>query len=91
VALPTRGVLWSHTVQRFAPKSPPYAGPAPFEPFALGYVALAEALIVESRLTDVAFDQLRIGLPMELTTLVLRYAPDGALKTTFAFRPSQES
>ncbi len=88
--LPNRGQLWSYTVQRFAPKSPPYAGPVPFEPFALGYVELAGALIVESRLIDVAFEDLRIGMPLELAVVPFRTDPDGTLVTTFAFRPLRE-
>jgi uncharacterized OB-fold protein len=91
VALPTRGQLWSWTVQRFPPKSPPYAGPQPFEPFAVGYVELPGALIVESRLTDVAFDALQIGAPMDLAIVPLRLDPDGTTVTTFAFRPAREA
>jgi len=88
--LPTHGSLWSYTVQRFAPKSPPYTGPQPFEAFAIGYVELPDALIVESRLTEVAFDDLRLGLPMELTTTVLRTDPDGCEVLTYAFRPATD-
>lgn len=88
--LPSRGRLWSYTVQRFPPKSPPYAGSAPFEPFALGYVELEGAVIVESRLVDVAFDELRIGMPLELTIVPFRKDNDGAVVTTFAFRPIRE-
>lgn len=91
IALPTRGQLWSWTVQRFPPKSPPYAGAEPFEPFAVGYVELPGALIVESRLADVAFDALRIGLPMDLAIVPLRTDPDGTTVTTFAFRPAREA
>ncbi|RSM37789.1 hypothetical protein DMA12_35650 [Amycolatopsis balhimycina DSM 5908] len=41
VTLPAEGTLWTWTVQRFAPKSPPYVPPAGgFRPFALGYVEL---------------------------------------------------
>ncbi len=87
VELPSRGTLWSYTVQRFPPKSPPYGGAEPFEPFALGYVELPGALIVESRLTEVSFDALRLGLPMELTTTVLRRDPGGTEVLTYAFRP----
>jgi uncharacterized OB-fold protein len=87
VALPARGQLWSYTVQRFPPKSPPYAGAEPFEPFAVGYVELPGALIVESRLTGVAFDSLRVGMPMELAIVPFRQDPDGDTVTTFAFRP----
>jgi hypothetical protein len=88
--LPNRGQLWSYTVQRFAPKSPPYAGPAPFQPFALGYVELAGALIVESRLIDIAFENLSIGMPLELAVVPFRTDPDGTMVTTFAFRPLRE-
>ncbi len=87
-ALPSAGTLWSYTIQRFRPKSPPYAGPESFEPFAVGYVELPDAVIVEGRLTGVAFDQLRIGMPMRLTVIALRTDPDGSSVTTYAFRPA---
>ncbi len=88
--LPDAGLLWSYTVQRFAPKSPPYLADGPFEPFAVGYVELAGALIVESRLVEVPFQELRIGLPMELTTFALRTdAGDAVLM--YAFKPSAGS
>jgi len=87
VELPRQGTLWSYTVQRFAPKSPPFRGLLPFEPFAVGYVKLGATLIIESRLTGVAFDAMRIGMPMELTTLQIPTAPEGEMLTTFAFRP----
>jgi uncharacterized OB-fold protein len=87
VELPSHGSLWSYTVQRFPPKSPPFRGTEPFQPFALGYVELPGALIVESRLTDVGFDALRLGLAMELTTMVLREEADGNVIVTYAFRP----
>jgi len=84
--LPQRGLLWSYTVQRFEPKSPPYLADGPFQPFAVGYVELPGALIVESRLIDVQFDELHIGMPMELTTFALRKDEHGAT-LMFAFRP----
>jgi uncharacterized OB-fold protein len=41
VTLPAEGTLWTWTVQRFAPKSPPYVPPEDgFRPFAVGYVEL---------------------------------------------------
>lgn len=88
VALPTSGTLWSYTVQRFRPKSPPYIGAEQFEPFALGYVELPGVVIVESRLTDVPFDQLRIGMPLTLTLIPLVTKADGTQITTYAFRPA---
>jgi len=91
VELLSRGTLWSYTVQRFPPKSPPYRGAEPFEPFALGYVELPGALIVESRLTEVNFDALRLGLPIELTTAALRTDPDGCVVLSYAFRPARDT
>jgi uncharacterized OB-fold protein len=89
VDLPSRGTLWSYTVQRFPPKSPPYLAQGPFVPFAVGYVDLPGALIVESRLIDVPFEHLRVGLAMELTTFTLRTA--AAVEVLmFAFRPRPE-
>src|SRR3546814_18420276 len=50
------GTLWSWTVQRYRPKSPTYAGPAPFTPRAVGPVQLPCDTIVAARLLGVAFD-----------------------------------
>lgn len=86
VLLPRTGRLWSWTVQRFRPKSPPYAGPEAFEPYAVGYVELDGALIVEGRLVDVAFDDLRIGMAMGIVPLSFEMM-DGTLRTSFAFAP----
>jgi uncharacterized OB-fold protein len=82
VALKRQGTIWSWTVQRFAPKSPPYAGPAPFEPFALGYVELADEVIVEARFDGLAFDALRVGLPVALRIIAFGSGE------TFAFGPA---
>lgn len=90
ILLPARGRLWSWTVQRFRPKSPPYAGPETFEPYAVGYVALEDAIIVEGRLTDVTFDALHIGIPMRLVTLPFNLA-SGEVRLTFAFAPDAEA
>ena len=65
------GTLWSYTIQRYRPKSPPYAGPEAFEPWPVGYVELAEEVIVEARLAHVAFADIAIGMPLELTFVPL--------------------
>lgn len=85
--LPSTGKLWSYTIQRFRPKTPPYIGPEAFEPFAMGYVELPGALIVESRLTGVEFGELRIGMPMKLVIIPFCAAADGTTLTTYAFKP----
>lgn len=69
--LKREGVLWSYTVQRFRPKSPPYEGPEAFEPWALGYVELADEAIVEARIDGVAFDAIQIGMSLELALVPL--------------------
>ncbi len=81
VPLARRGTLWSWTVQSFRPKSPPYAGPEHFTPFALGYVELPGEVIVEARLTQTV--GLTIGMAMELAI-----EPFDETRTTFAFRPA---
>ncbi|WKN48464.1 Zn-ribbon domain-containing OB-fold protein [Nocardioides sp. Arc9.136] len=69
--LARQGTVWAHTVQRFAPKSPPYVPPAAgFAPFAVGYVELADGVRVEARL--------ECGDPAEL---------DGAEVTLVATEP----
>lgn len=86
IELPDRGRLWSYTIQRFRPKSPPYAGDEAFVPYAVGYVALGEAIIVEARLVDVAFEDLRIDMPVRLTTETFCLAA-GETRLTYAFAP----
>jgi uncharacterized OB-fold protein len=89
ILLPARGRLWSWTVQRFRPKSPPYIGPEAFEPYAVGYIALEDTIIVEARLTGIAFDALHIDMPMRLVTLPFDLA-SGEARLTFAFAPDVE-
>lgn len=87
VPLGRDGTIWSWTIQRFPPKSPPYAGPSEFAPFAVAYVELPDEVIVEGRLTGFEFDTLACGLPVRLTTVPFVAAPDGATLTTYAFEP----
>jgi uncharacterized OB-fold protein len=85
--LPRRGRLWAWTTQEFPPPSPPYAGPTgdAFVPYAVGYVALADEVKVETRLTQT--DGLRIGMDMELVLVPFRSDDRGNEVVTFAFRP----
>jgi len=87
VALSRSGTLWSYTIQRYRPKSPPYAGPEAFRPWPVGYIELPGEVIVEARLTDVAFEDIHIGMPLELTLIPLD--PDAADPVMIpAFRPA---
>ncbi|WP_030678426.1 Zn-ribbon domain-containing OB-fold protein [Streptomyces cellulosae] len=83
--LPVRGQVWSWTAQAFEPK-PPYRAPADgYRPYHVGYVDLGEVL-VETRL-EVARPEIRIGLPVRLTTVPAYRDEDGTDVLTFAFRP----
>lgn len=84
--LPRRGTLWTFTIQGFAPKRPPYAGPEPFEPYGVGYVDLG-AVKVEGRLTEADPDRLRIGMPMEVVVVPFSTDDEGNEVVTFAFAP----
>jgi uncharacterized OB-fold protein len=88
VLLPSEGTLWSWTVQRFPPKSPPYAGgEAEFRPFAVGYVALDGGIAVQGRLTGTAApDGYRIGMPMRLVIEPFLRS-DGTTVAAYAFAP----
>ena len=93
IELPAHGTLWSFTVQRFRPK-PPYAGPGDersFSPYAVGYVELPGAIIVESRLETPDFQRLSIGMPMAFTLQTLRIDPDGQDVLTYAFKPAEDA
>lgn len=84
VPLQREGTLWSYTIQRFRPKSPPYAGPEAFRPWAIGYVELPGETIVEARLTNIEFDNIRIGMPLRLTQVALDpEAPDSVAIPAF--------
>lgn len=80
IPLSRGGTLWSWTVQSFRPKSPPYAGPEHFAPFALGYVELPGEVIVETRLTRTV--GLTIGMLVELVIV-----PFDETRATYAFQP----
>lgn len=90
VLLDTEGRLWSYTIQRFPPKSPPYLGvtdPSKFEPFAVGYVELEGQVIVETRLETTKYDALEIGQRMQLTKVDFPSGDGDSALQAFAFRP----
>lgn len=85
--LKRKGTVWSYTIQRYRPKSPPYAGPDAFRPWPVAYVELEEETIVEARLTGVELDAIRIGMAVELTQIPLD--PDTAGSPLIhAFQPA---
>jgi len=84
------GTVWSYTIQRYRPKSPPYAGPEAFKPWPVAYVELPGEVIVETRLTDIPFEAIRIGMPVELTQI--RLDPDAQDSVLIhAFKPVESA
>ncbi|MCX5337258.1 MULTISPECIES: Zn-ribbon domain-containing OB-fold protein [unclassified Streptomyces] len=83
--LPVSGRVWSWTLQAFAPK-PPYRPPSGgHRPYHVGYVDLGEVLV--EALLAVPRAEIRIGLPVRLTTVPAYQDEDGTEVVTFAFRP----
>lgn len=87
VPLSRRGKVWSYTENRYAPPAP-YPATDPFEPFAIAAVELAdEGLIVLGKVVEgtLAAD-LKVGMEMELTTMVLFTDAEGVERITHAWR-----
>jgi uncharacterized OB-fold protein len=79
------GTVWGFTVQRFAPKSPPYVVPeGGFVPFAVGYVELPEGVKVEAVLDCTDFAELAGDAAVTLVAVepVPRFATLEALAPT---------
>ncbi len=87
VELPTRGRLWTWTLQAFEPKAP-YVSPASgFEPFCVGYVDLG-TVVVEARI-HAPFEVLSAGLPMRLVAIEVPTG-DGP-RLCHAFVPTEDA
>lgn len=85
VPLGREGTLWSYTVQRFRPKTPPYSGPETFRPWIVAYVELPGETIVEARLTDIAVEDVEIGMALRVVQIPLDPdAPDPVAIPAFA-------
>jgi uncharacterized OB-fold protein len=89
IELSTEGMLYTYTTQEFAPPLP-YKGnrdPKVFKPYVVGFVELAEGVLVETLIVGATADQLKIGQPLVSTTTTLE-TEDGKSLVTFAFRPA---
>lgn len=84
--LSRNGTLWSWTSQGFMPKAP-FNGQLE-APWFVGVVELPGELRLESILTGVRQDTLRIGMPLTLVTMPFRTDEQGDEIVTFAFAPS---
>jgi uncharacterized OB-fold protein len=88
VSFGSSGRLYSYTVQSYRP--PPLFAMEPFEPYAIGLVELPEGLRVLGMLTGGELDDIRIGMPVELTVRTLRTDEAGREIVTYAYAPSSE-
>lgn len=88
IALPTRGVLFSYTVQRYRP--PSLFQMDNWEPYAIGLIDLGGGLRVMGMLTGVALDDIAIGMPLRLVTEALFTDPDRGSIATYKFTPDYE-
>jgi uncharacterized OB-fold protein len=89
IELSTEGTLYTYTTQEFAPPLP-YKGnrsPDGFRPYVVGFVELAEGVLVETLIVDATPAELRIGQALVSTTTTLENA-EGQSLLTFAFRPA---
>jgi uncharacterized OB-fold protein len=89
IELSTEGTLYTYTTQEFVPPLP-YKGDRSadgFRPYVVGFVELAEGVLVETLIIDATPAELRIGQPLVSTTTTLQPA-DGEPVLTFAFRPA---
>ena len=86
IELSTEGTLYTYTTQQFPPPLP-YKGnrdPKTFQPYVVGFVELAEGVLVESLI--IGADQLTIGQRLVSTTTTLETEAGKSL-VTFAFQP----
>jgi uncharacterized OB-fold protein len=92
IELSTEGTLYTYTTQEFPPPLP-YKGnrdPKVFRPYVVGFVELAEGVLVETLIVDATPAELRIGQRLVSTTTMLETSGGGPV-LTFAFRPVGES
>ena len=92
IELSTTGTLYTYTTQEFPPPLP-YKGdrnPKVFQPYVVGFVELAEGVLVETLIVGATAAELQIGQALVSTTTTLETA-DGQSLVTFAFRPAKDS
>ncbi|MFC1819935.1 Zn-ribbon domain-containing OB-fold protein [Thermodesulfobacteriota bacterium] len=87
--LSSRGSLWSYTIQYYAPP-PPYHPPDPFVPYGIGLVELPEGIRVIGMLTNCDLDNLKVGMPMELTVEKIYEDEKGNDIITWKFKPATD-
>lgn len=87
--LPARGTLHSFTIQRYRP--PPLFRVDDWSPYAIGVVDLGEGLQVMSMLSEVAHDEVRIGMRLRLVLEPLFADAERGPVLTYKFAPDRET
>jgi len=84
IRLSTKGRIYSYTVVM---QRPPvyYQGPVPY---AIGFVELPDGVRVETLFTDCEFDDLKIGMEVEVVLRSLHQDEEGNDVVTYMFRPA---
>lgn len=80
IPLGSKGRLYTYAIVRQAPKGFP-------TPYVIGYVDLEEGVRVFTRVLTEPGQQLRLGMPMSLTTLTLENGTGTGPVVAYAFRP----
>ena len=88
VLLSRKGILRSYTMQLFLPP-PPYKPPKTgFVPYAVGLVEFPEGINIPGQLTGCGFDDIKVGMEVEVTAGELYEDEEGNGRLTFRFRPT---
>lgn len=88
IALSSYGTLYSYTIARNRPPGD-YKGPEPFEPFAIGLVELPKGIRILAPLTGCSFEELEIGMALELSVEEFCTDEEGRTVLTYKFRPQK--
>jgi uncharacterized OB-fold protein len=91
--LPSRGTLWTWTVQRFMPKTPYHSNETAetFQPYGVGYLELPGGVRVEGRLTENDPEKIQIGMAMDVVFDTWRTEENGDEIISFFFKPVDQS
>ena len=91
--LPSRGTLWTWTIQRFMPKTPYHSNETAetFQPYGVGYLELPGGVRVEGRLTENDPDKIQIGMTMDVVFDTWRTEENGDEIISFFFKPVDQT
>jgi uncharacterized protein len=83
--LSTKGKLWTYTLMQYPPAVPFKSDAKP--PYPVGVVELPEGIRILGLLTDCEYEQLEIGMEMELVIKPLHHDQNGEAMLTWMFKP----